>query len=147
MTKSMKPRGVTLIELMMTLVIIVILSTVAITNYQQWLLKVNREDAKASLLALAIAQQQHFTKYLTYSDNLVSLAHQQWPDTTLSQQQNYRLTIATTSHHTGITERFMITATAHDTQQKDSECFTFRIDHQQFLQAFTQSGEHNNACL
>ncbi|QBY06115.1 prepilin-type N-terminal cleavage/methylation domain-containing protein [Thalassotalea sp. HSM 43] len=147
MKKVSSLRGVTLIELMITLVIIVILSSVALTNYQQWLMKVNREDAKASLLALAIAQQQHFSKYLTYSDNLVLLAHQQWPDTTLSQQQKYRLTIATTTHHTGVIDSFMITATAHDTQQKDSECFTFRIDHQQFLQAFTQSGEHNNACL
>jgi type IV pilus assembly protein PilE len=53
-----RERGVTLIELIVVAAVIAILSMVAIPSYRSHVLRANRTEARAALLALATAQEK-----------------------------------------------------------------------------------------
>lgn len=53
-------RGFTLIELMISVVIVAILAAFAYPNYQEYVMRGRRIDAKNALLALQVAQEKRF---------------------------------------------------------------------------------------
>lgn len=61
-------RGFTLVELMVVVVIIGILAAIAIPNYQEYLRKARRSDAKSALLATAQAMERFYTENMKFSD-------------------------------------------------------------------------------
>jgi type IV pilus assembly protein PilE len=58
-----KQTGFTLIELMIAVVILGVLAGFALTNYQQYVLKSNRAEAKAELMNVATRLQRCYTTY------------------------------------------------------------------------------------
>ena len=56
----------TLIELMITVVIISILAGIAYPSYQEIVMKARRVDAKGALISLENAMERHFTERNTY---------------------------------------------------------------------------------
>ncbi len=60
-------RGFTLIELMITVMIIGILSAIAIPQYQQYVTKARRAEAKAGLARVQGALERYFTVNNTYT--------------------------------------------------------------------------------
>lgn len=56
--KAYKQQGFTLIELMVTVVIIGILAAIALPNYQQYIVRSNRAAAQAEMMDIANRQQQ-----------------------------------------------------------------------------------------
>lgn len=74
-TKGLATRsgsGFTLIELMITVVIIGILASIAYPAFQQQVLKTRRSDAKSALTELANRQEKYFSQCLVYTNDLTS---------------------------------------------------------------------------
>lgn len=68
-----RPKGFTLVELMITVAIVAILSAVAIPSYQQYILKSRRAVAKTFLLDVSAKQQQYLLDARTYATSLSAL--------------------------------------------------------------------------
>jgi type IV pilus assembly protein PilE len=66
MRSRTKPKGFTLIELMIVVAIIGILAAIAYPSYQDSVRKSRRADAKAALLGFSNAMERHFTVSNTY---------------------------------------------------------------------------------
>jgi type IV pilus assembly protein PilE len=65
--KTMKQKGFTLIEMMITMGIIAVLATIATTSYTEYVLRANRADAKIALMQLSQRQERYFTENLQYA--------------------------------------------------------------------------------
>lgn len=63
-----RQQGFTLIELMIAVVIIGILASIAVPNYQKNIKKARREDAKGALVSFATAMERHYTENSSYCD-------------------------------------------------------------------------------
>jgi type IV pilus assembly protein PilE len=66
-------RGFTLIELMITVAIVAILTTLAYPSYIEHIKKTRRGEAKTALLDLATRQERYFSVNNTYADTPVKL--------------------------------------------------------------------------
>jgi type IV pilus assembly protein PilE len=64
------PTGFTLIETLVTTLILAILSSVAWASYRDVLLRAHRGEARAALLQLQAAQERHYLDHLRYSGQL-----------------------------------------------------------------------------
>ncbi len=132
-------QGFTLIEVMVTVIIVAILATVALPYYTGYLIKVRRTDAKIALVGLAQAQQTFYTDWRSYApylgtrttyDTLRCLPSFCTIDVTigeaLSPDGHYVLSID--PNH--IATRFILTARAktNSPQAKDSQCPTLTLD-------------------
>jgi type IV pilus assembly protein PilE len=62
-----KHKGFTLIELMVTIVIVAILASIAIPSYRQYVIRGNRTAAQAVMMEIATRQQQFFVANRTYA--------------------------------------------------------------------------------
>lgn len=63
-----KHKGFTLIELMITIVIVAILASIAIPSYRQYVIRGNRTAAQAAMMEIATQQQQFFVANRTYAE-------------------------------------------------------------------------------
>lgn len=63
------PRGFTLIELMITVVVAGILAAIAIPSYQTYMMKSRREDARTTLAAMVQAQERYRSNNASYSSS------------------------------------------------------------------------------
>jgi len=69
------PRGFTLIELMIAVVVIGVLTGIALVNYSHQVVKSHRADAKTALLDLAARQERFFTTNNTYTNVAANLGY------------------------------------------------------------------------
>jgi type IV pilus assembly protein PilE len=65
---SRQNNGFTLIELMMTLVVVAILTTIAVPSYQAQVRKTRRAEAQAGLMELQNFMERYFTSNNCYQD-------------------------------------------------------------------------------
>lgn len=75
-------QGVTLIELVIVVVIIGLLATIAVPSYRQYVLRANRAEARAALLALATAEEKYYVMCNSYVATLDSSAPNTCPGKT-----------------------------------------------------------------
>lgn len=68
-----KQTGFSLIELMVTVVIIGIITSVAVPSYQRYVVEASRIEGMTALLDIMRLQEDYFANNLTYTDNLVNL--------------------------------------------------------------------------
>lgn len=62
-----KHKGFTLIELMITILVVAILASIAIPSYRQYVIRGNRTAAQAVMMEIATRQQQFFVANRTYA--------------------------------------------------------------------------------
>ena len=128
----MKKNGFTLIELMITVVVIGILATIAYPSYQDQIRRSRRADAEASLSQLANFMERQFTETNCYNagpDNLCGTVDDAAPTLPTAQLANttnfYTVTLSTITATT-----YTVTATpiAGKAQANDT-CGTLSLSH------------------
>ena len=117
MTPSRRHRGFTLIELMITVVIVSILAAIAYPSYQNYILKGNRASAQAFLMDAAQRQQQYFLDNRVYASDLGTIFGTASPIPS-SVSPYYEITVAVPP---GLPPTFVITAAPKGNQLAGSE--------------------------
>jgi type IV pilus assembly protein PilE len=65
-SRPRRQRGVTLIELVVTMAVVAMLAAIAINSYRQYTLRAGRSEAKVALLAAQANLERCFTRFNTY---------------------------------------------------------------------------------
>ena len=114
-----KAVGFTLIEVMITVVILGILAAIAYPSYTQYIAKSTRSEAHAALMRLANLQEQYYLDNRTYATDMTKLGLSANPFIT----ENGHYSIASSG-----TGSFTLTATAQGVQaSRDSKCKTLTL--------------------
>lgn len=120
-----KPQyGVTLIELMVTVMIVGILSAIAYPSYRTQVLRSKRTDAKVALQQYAQSLENCFTRFHKYNDTACEAAEALKTSGYPSSDGNYKITVDTATFG-DLT--FRLVATPQGSQVKDTECATFYL--------------------
>lgn len=126
MTKKM--HGFSLIELMITLVVISILVGIAYPSYISYVQKGNRPVAKSALLELASRQESYYALNNAYASQMTSLGYSQANLPIPSSTQNY-YTLSVASATTGTPPGYTLQATpVTGSVQATDSCQTYQLD-------------------
>jgi type IV pilus assembly protein PilE len=107
-----KENGFSLIELMITVVIIGIIASIAYPSYQNSVSKTRRSDGQAALLDIMNAQERYYTENNTYTTTLADVNK-----TSASEKGHYVISAAACG--AGIGTCVVLTATAQGAQASD----------------------------
>ena len=110
----MKTQGMTLIELLVSLIIVGILAATGMMLYQDHVYRARRIDAIQTLLAIQMAEENYRTNNAQYG-SLVQV----WNGVSTTTNGYYSLSISSTS-----ATAYTLTATALSTQANDTESGT-----------------------
>lgn len=124
--------GFTLIELIVTLVIVGILTAIAIPSYQSYVLRSNRSVASRLLLDIANREERYYLANRSYTSDLTQLGYgaqqisvdsngSEVPSTSASRIYLISVTAANASGYT-------LNAAAQNRQTKDTGCTTMTIN-------------------
>jgi type IV pilus assembly protein PilE len=112
-------RGVTLMELLVVVAIIGILSAIAIPSYRQYMMRVNRTDAKRDLMTYAQILERCFTRGNDYTLGACTVNF----GGGLTNPEGTYTTTAVVAQTT-----FVLTATPIGGQANDTKCGTFTLN-------------------
>ena len=120
-----RERGVTLIELMITVVIVAILAAIAYPSYTQYVLRSHRTAAKTALHDMASRQERFFTSTNAYGTTLAALGYPAGASVPVPDASNhyYDLSINAVTATT-----YTLQAAPAGSQVNDAECGTFTLD-------------------
>lgn len=116
--------GFTLIEMMIVIAIIGIIAAFAYPSYVEQVRKSKRSDAKIALQQIAQRQESHFIKNYAYAASLTALGYA--ADTIPSPEDNYQITV---NAATATSYILQATPSTGSSQEKDSKCASFTLDH------------------
>jgi type IV pilus assembly protein PilE len=121
--------GFTLIELMVTVAIVSILATIAVTSYSSQVLKSRRTEAKSALLDLAGREERLFSTTNAYTNLEASLGYPAagpaTPMNNMAFGNNYYQLTATLP---GGASTYLLTAQPVGNQANDTQCGSFSIN-------------------
>lgn len=117
------PKGFSLIELMIVVVIIGVLASIAIPSYQNHVIKSNRSAAQGYMLKIASREEQYLLDARTYTD-IATLSLTQPSETT--GKYTFAVTVVTATTDPGYIAgvalpQYTITATATGSQLSDGD--------------------------
>lgn len=124
-----RQQGMTLIELVVVMVIIGILVGIAVPSYRDYVLRANRTEGRAALLALATAQEKFYLQCNTYATaidpaEVTDCATGNLSFPTTSERGYYDIAV-TGADATGWTAE--VAPAAESPQLKDEKCQLFRL--------------------
>ncbi|WP_415918828.1 type IV pilin protein [Thalassotalea crassostreae] len=121
----MKPKGFTLIELMMVVAIIGIIAAIAYPSFSDSMMKARRSDARSALLEIAIQQAKLRGSCATYGSSLADdndCDRKEVKGSDKSHEGYYSIAV---SNATG--NAYTLTATAQGVQAKDTGCTSLTV--------------------
>lgn len=107
----MRQKGFTLIEMVITILIVAIVTYTAIAAYSSYIKRARRVDATSAIMSISLAEERYRTSNTTYG----TLA-QVWGGVTSSAEGYYTLALSNVT-----ATSYTITATGTGTQTTDSE--------------------------
>jgi type IV pilus assembly protein PilE len=126
---SVRARGFTLIELMITVVIAAVLMTIAFPLYQHQIRESRRTDARSALLDLASREERYYATNNAYTTSAGNLGYTGWPETVGGGY--YQIATPTNVNAGTATQAatFTLTATpiAGKGQDGDTDCQSFTV--------------------
>ncbi|HEU4619677.1 MAG TPA: type IV pilin protein [Gammaproteobacteria bacterium] len=125
-TPSRRESGVTLIELMITVVVVAILATIAMPSYRQYTIRAHRTEAKTALMRLQAKQESYYLQHNEYADALADLGFADGK----SENGVYTLDLDTAMDGQSYTASAAPTAGGGDngvTMTDDAECASFTV--------------------
>lgn len=124
--------GFTLIELMVTITIAAIIGSIAVSSYTSQVRKSRRTEARQALLDLASREERFFSTNSTYTTSALNLGYTgTFPQPIGNNYYQVSICVAAALPCTGnaaIGSVYLLTATAINTQTKDTACLTFSVD-------------------
>jgi type IV pilus assembly protein PilE len=135
--------GFTLIELMITVMIVGVISAYAFSSYQKSILKSGRAEAKAAITQTAAALEQWRFSRNTYAVPAVASVYTTSAYTPDTPNQLYTVTIPTDT-----TSTYTVTATAKSTgrEYKDTDCRSFSITNAGVQTSTNSGGTASTTC-
>jgi type IV pilus assembly protein PilE len=135
--------GFTLIELMITVVVLAIIVGIAVPSYQQQVRKSRRADARNAILDLAGREERFLSISNSYSQTPTDVGYTVFPVTV--NNGYYRLTVVVPDPaQPGVTS-FSITATTFGAQVSDTDCASFSLNQLGQQTALNSGGVLNTA--
>lgn len=133
--------GFSLIELLVTLAILSILTTIAVGGYREYMRRANRVEATSTLLRIAAAQEKFYVQNGRYAMT-AELAPAPPAGLGIARTERGYYTLAITVPAAGAAVGYTATATVEPTsaQRDDENCWVFAIDERGLRAAFTRSG-------
>ena len=122
MKKNM--RGFTLVELMITVVIVGIIAGWAMNSYRGTVIKANRTDAKTKLLEIMQKEERYFSEKSTYTTTLTDIG---FSSSSVATDKGYYL-ITAAAAGAGLTDGIILTATPQAKQANDVDCKNFILN-------------------
>lgn len=110
-------KGFTLIELMITVVVVAILAAIALPSYQEYITRARRTEGMALLNEAAARQERYRAQNGTYADTVSQLGMQ-----AQSENKHYQLVIVDTS--------YALRAEGQNAQAKDKKCGNLTLNSQ-----------------
>jgi len=133
-----KQSGFSLIELMITVIVLTIVTSIALPSYQEHVKRSHRVDATSALLRVAQEQEKFYIQNNGYTTDLADLNI----DGTI--EDYYSLTISSND----LTQDFLASATAKSggPQEGDGKCQTFTLDSTGEQTATGSGGDNTEIC-
>lgn len=128
-----RSRGVTLIELMITVAIVAIIAAIAIPSYTNYVLRAHRTEAKSALLSMAAMQERVYSTNNAYTNDPSKLGYSPttFPVTGLPVGSGYytvSLAAGPNAATTTAPATYTLQATAVGGQAADTACTSYTID-------------------
>jgi len=122
----MLPRGITLFELLVVLVIVGIIAALALPSYHHHTQRVYRAEAMTALLQLQSAEEAYYLRHDTYTASVEAAPPAGLGISATSTSNRYTLSVALAADG----QSYIATASPTPTggQNTDQECLAFSID-------------------
>jgi type IV pilus assembly protein PilE len=127
LNRSGRQAGFTLVELMVTCVVVAILAAIAIPSYNSAVRKSRRTEARNALLDLAGREERYLATNNQYSNDPAALGYSGFPAATSGGYYNLQAPTITAGG-LGSAPSFSVSATAAGPQVSDTDCQTFKVD-------------------
>ncbi|MGY4531041.1 type IV pilus assembly protein PilE [Pseudomonas sp. TE3786] len=131
-------RGFTLVELMVTVVILSILAAIAIPSYTRYVTRAHRSEAQALLNEAAAREERYYAQNNAFTSTVTNLGLRS--SSGLSDNGYYQLSISTSDDTQG---GYLLSATPQGSQAKDTECGTMKLN---ALGERSVTGSDSSAC-
>jgi type IV pilus assembly protein PilE len=134
--------GFTLIELMVTIVVLAIIVGIAVPSYQQQVRKSRRADARNAVLDLAGREERFLSISNSYSQIPADVGYAIFPATVNNGYYQLNVTVPD-PNQPGVTPSYIITATSFGPQVADTDCAQFTVNQLGQQAALTTGGAPN----